>query len=425
MPPIAVFRSVLNGGESAMVYHVTSPLGSDLPGEVLSLLQRQQEAPALLAYASARPLIAVPGLLVTNQNGRWPIFGSDGATMNALRRVGAHPLSLPSMPLLEGDPLSILGDERAFAEAFDTLWSYITRLHIQGVCLPGGGDLYSCLYYQQTGPQTESGTIWLDLWERYLLLIGWLLRWPTFGICRGMQHMNVILGGGLIQDLRAQWRSLWQSDDYEMLPMLRHRPLVRSCTPETFLPHDVYVTPQSMLAQVLQLDGAATAPHILDACLSQHHQAVGVVLPDGTVRGMVAEGLHVEAISSDGVIEALAHQEHLTGSETWKRWYLGVQWHPEWMVNDYWAQELFRGFAQECRAYRPLSPSQLQELEPAVRAWIRQVDETGLTPARRQRLAALTSPSTGGVTPVLTTEPLSESHPARIHRVPGERMTSR
>lgn len=372
----------------------TSPLGSDLPGEVLSLLKRQQGTSDVLPYVSTHPLIAVPGLLVTNQNGRWPIFGSDGATMNALRRIGAHPLSLPSMPLLEGDPFSMVADDRAFEEAFDVLWSLVSRLNIQGLCMAGGLDLYSCLYYQQTGSQTGSGNLWHDLWERYLLLIGWLLRWPTFGICRGMQHMNVVLGGGLIQDLRAEWRSLWQSDDFEMLPMLRHHPRVRSCTPETFIPHDVFVNQQSLLAQVLQIGGTAAAPRILDACLSQHHQVVGVVMPDGSVRGLVAEGLEIEAISSDGVIEALAFREQITDSEVQKRWFLGVQWHPEWMISDYWAQELFRGFAQECRAYHPLSQSQLQELGPAVRSWLRQVDKAGLTPARRQRVGALTASST-------------------------------
>jgi putative glutamine amidotransferase len=364
----------------------TSPLaGQPLPDGILDLLQqRPQLTFKTHTQAHERPSIVVPGYLCTNQNGRWPILGSDGATMQALQRAGANPLSLPSIPLLDGDPLSVFGDDYAFECAFDTIWSYVVRLNVQGLCMPGGGDLYSCLYYQLTEAQTGPANLWWDLWERYLLLIGWLLRWPTLGICRGMQHMNIALGGGLIQDLRAQWPTLWKSSEYERLPLVRHTPRVRSLSPETFCPHDVFVDQQSLLARILQVNGIAPTPHILDNCLSQHHQAVGIVMPDSEVRGFVAHGLRIGAIGPDGVIEALESQEE-------GRWWVGVQYHPEWMFNDHYAQLLFRGFAQECYRYRPLSQEQLLELGPKVRAWVRQVDLAGLTAARQQRIAVYAS----------------------------------
>ena len=43
------------------------------------------------------------------------------------------------------------------------------------------------------------------MWERYVALLAWMLCIPTLGICRGMQLMNVALGGTLYQDLRAEW----------------------------------------------------------------------------------------------------------------------------------------------------------------------------------------------------------------------------
>lgn len=376
-----------------MTFHYTSLIGQNLLDEVRSLLiQQTQKLPTPLTAASARPLIVVPGSFGTTQIGRWPMFGSDAPTLNALLRVGANPLSLASLPLIEGDPLRILTDDTAFEAAFEVIWSFVTQLKIQGVCLQGGGDLYSCLYHQPVGPQTSAENLWQDVWDRYLLLIGWVLRWPTLGICRGMQHMNVMLGGDLIQDLRTQWRSFWTSRDYRPLPLLRHRPLARYCTPETFCSHDVHVNRPSKLAHVLRVDGAADAPYVLERCLSQHHQAIGVVMPDGTVQGVMAEGLHVGAIASDGVIEAIEWHEQRVDFDARERWFVGVQWHPEWMLDNFWAQELFRSFTQECRTYAPLSPSQLHELKPAVRAWIRRLDTVNWMPDRRQRVAGLASP---------------------------------
>ena len=76
---------------------------------------------------------------------------------------------------------------------------------LDGLILTGGGDLYSCLYGQTPHPQAETPDMWRDVWERYIALLAWLLCIPTLGICRGMQLMNVVLGGTLYQDLQAQW----------------------------------------------------------------------------------------------------------------------------------------------------------------------------------------------------------------------------
>jgi gamma-glutamyl-gamma-aminobutyrate hydrolase PuuD len=83
------------------------------------------------------------------------------------------------------------------------LWPVVREL--DGLILAGGGDLTSCLYGKPPHPQTETPDAWRDVWERYVALLAWLLCIPPLGICRGMQLMNVALGGTLYRDLRAQW----------------------------------------------------------------------------------------------------------------------------------------------------------------------------------------------------------------------------
>lgn len=107
---------------------------------------------------------------------------------------------------------------------------------------------------------------------------------PLIGICRGMQVINVALGGDLVQHLDEGGHV---SDGPADGPMLTH---------------DVDLEPTSDLARVL---GATTLP-----VQSSHHQAVG----------RVGRGLRVAARADDGTIEAVEHGS----APLW-----AVQWHPE------------------------------------------------------------------------------------------------
>ncbi|MFR1479429.1 MAG: gamma-glutamyl-gamma-aminobutyrate hydrolase family protein [Hydrogeniiclostridium mannosilyticum] len=126
---------------------------------------------------------------------------------------------------------------------------------------------------------------------------------------RGIQVMNVALGGTLYQDLRAQGAATLehrQGSAYE-----------RPC-------HRVRVERGTLLHQILQKD-------VLEVNTS-HHQAVKEVAPT----------LCAGAFATDGVIESVCSRDG--------RFFLGVQWHPECMAEqDADSQKLFRAFISACR----------------------------------------------------------------------------
>jgi putative glutamine amidotransferase len=120
---------------------------------------------------------------------------------------------------------------------------------------------------------------------------------PVFAICRGLQLLNVALGGTLIQDIP------------------KHR---KPGLPEV---HPVAIAPGTRLAAIL-----GAGPYQVN---SRHHQAADHVAP----------GLVVSAKAPDGIIEGLEHPE--------KRFLLAVQWHPEDRIATHGGdRKLFEAFAQ-------------------------------------------------------------------------------
>ena len=157
-------------------------------------------------------------------------------------------------------------------------------LDCQGLLLPGGGDIDPARYGQPSAG-SEAPDLQRDAAE--LELVSRFLAWgrPILGICRGIQLLNVALGGDLIQDIPT-------AADHKHDAALGDRV------------HGVEAAPGSFLEG---LYGSAFPVN------SAHHQALGQVAP----------GLRVAARSqADGVIEAVEWPE--------KRIY-GVQWHPERM----------------------------------------------------------------------------------------------
>jgi len=131
---------------------------------------------------------------------------------------------------------------------------------------------------------------------------------PVFGICRGIQELNVAFGG-TVRDLRAQPEGAAHRED-ESLP--------RSAQ---YLPrHEVLLAADGLLADILGSRSIRVN--------SLHQQAVGRLAP----------GLRREAVAPDGVVEAVS----LPGAPAWC---LAVQWHPEWYADtDPVSRALFGAF---------------------------------------------------------------------------------
>lgn len=132
---------------------------------------------------------------------------------------------------------------------------------------------------------------------------------PVFGICGGMQAINVALGGTLLQDISSQVP--------EPLPH-------RSSLPATRVSHSVRVSADSLLHRITR-QGTIRVN-------SSHHQSVNLVAPS----------LLASAVATDGVIEAVESPAH--------RFVLGVQWHPEFLYDRHDVhRRLFQAFLKAAR----------------------------------------------------------------------------
>ena len=166
---------------------------------------------------------------------------------------------------------------------------------VDGLVLSGGGDIDPSFYGGKLHDDMYSIDPVRDEFEFALVRAAQQQRKPTLAICRGLQVLNVALGGTLIEDIPSEIGST----DHAV-----HGPDVVDCH------QTVQIEPDTLVAAAI---GAT------EACVNSiHHQAVRQVAP-----GMRAAGW-----TSDGVIEVLDPEDH-----TWPL--LAVQWHPEYLaVND-------------------------------------------------------------------------------------------
>ena len=163
-----------------------------------------------------------------------------------------------------------------------------------GLLLSGGGDVVSLLYGAEPHPRTTFQDPVCDRMEFEALRVAMQRGLPILGICRGVQSLNVALGGTLIQHIPDEVPGACQHYTRET---------------ETVLAHTIDIEPDSLLAEVLQTTSTAVN--------SWHHQAVKDV----------AAGLRVNSRSRDGVIEGLEADDG--------RAVLAVQCHPEACCEDY------------------------------------------------------------------------------------------
>ncbi len=207
----------------------------------------------------------------------------------AVERAGAVPVLIPPLP--------------------DHAQAYLDL--VDGLVLAGGGDLDPALYGGSDHETLYSVDAQRDALELALARRIIERRQPTLAICRGMQVLNVALGGSLIEHLPAV-----------VGEQVLHRKPAREPTP-----HPVKVKPGSRLAAI-----AGTTEF---APMSWHHQAIRRLAP----------GLEVVATAPDGTVEAVELADH--------PWLIAVQWHPELTAaSDPAQQRLFDALVETVRRNR-------------------------------------------------------------------------
>jgi putative glutamine amidotransferase len=180
-----------------------------------------------------------------------------------------------------------------------------------GLLLTGGEDVDPALFGEAPHPTVTGTNPTRDATEIALLMAARDQKVPVLAICRGIQLLNVALGGTLVQDIPSQRPSDIRHD----------QPNDREART-----HGVAIAPRSKLAVA-----TGTTEMFVN---SYHHQAVD----------RLADGLRVTATATDGIIEGA----EVTDPD-W--WVVAVQWHPEDLTSDArsWDRGIFRAFAAQFR----------------------------------------------------------------------------
>lgn len=211
--------------------------------------------------------------------------------LRALRAAGAIPVVLP-----------LEASEEELAQLADTL---------DGFVFTGGPDVHPFHFGEETHPACGNVSPARDHLELTLLPLVMRTGKPILGVCRGLQLINIGLGGTIYQDIPSQRQ--------ETAPVCHNQPFYYT-TPA----HHVTVAPASLLSCITGKETLAVN--------SMHHQAAKDVAP----------GLMVSAQAPDGIIEALEKPDY--------PWLLAVQWHPEYLqAKEETAAAIFRAFVEACQ----------------------------------------------------------------------------
>lgn len=245
----------------------------------------------------SRPVVGVPACRRTIEPHPFHVVGEKYLTALA-DAAGVLPLGVPA-----------LGDGELLADLFE---------HVDGLFLTGS---YSNVEpHRYDGEASRPGTLHdahrdetaLPLLERAIVA-----GVPLFAVCRGFQEVNVALGGSLHQHVQ------------EVAGYSDHRE-------NTDDPLDVQYGPAHTVNFV---EGGSL--HRIAGTLSAQ---VNSLHSQGIAR--LGEGLSVEAVADDGLIEAFRVDAH-------KSFAVGVQWHPEWRATENpLSMALFSAFGDACRAKR-------------------------------------------------------------------------
>lgn len=231
------------------------------------------------------------------------------------RELGGHPFHIAGKKYL--DAVRLAGALPLVAAPADAAELEALLVHADGVLLTGSpSNVHPTHFDEPVHDESLPLDPQRDAWTLPLIRRALEIGLPLLGICRGTQEMNVALGGSLHQAV------------HEQPGHADHRG--RGDTPaENYAPaHPVRVVPGGVLDRVLGSDEITVN--------SVHGQGVK----------RLADGLQVEAMAPDGVIEAFS-------LPTAPGFNLCLQWHPEWRAADNpESMKLLQAFGAAVRAYR-------------------------------------------------------------------------
>lgn len=180
---------------------------------------------------------------------------------------------------------------------------------VDGLMLTGGQDVDPKYFGEDPHPKLGDINPYRDRMEIALTKEAMDRNMPIFGICRGIQVMNIAMGGTIYQDIASQWDSCGSLQKHSQL------------APVWYPSHEVILKHDSKLWEIMKVHTLWTN--------SFHHQGVKEL----------ASCFCVNASCGDGIIEGIESSRHSFA--------LGVQWHPEKMWDkDPGMLELFRALVE-------------------------------------------------------------------------------
>jgi len=174
-----------------------------------------------------------------------------------------------------------------------------------GLVFSGGGDIDPYLFGKAADKDLGEVSPLRDAFELQLARMALANGKPALGICRGCQILNIAAGGTIVQDIKSE-----QLHDQK--------------APRAYPIHDILIESNSLLGSIIQTDRIRVN--------SFHHQAID----------QAGENMDICAFAGDGIVEAV---ESRTGS-----FYLGVQWHPESMKDNY-SRSLFAALVEKSKHF--------------------------------------------------------------------------
>ncbi|HSM24411.1 MAG TPA: gamma-glutamyl-gamma-aminobutyrate hydrolase family protein [Anaerolineaceae bacterium] len=183
---------------------------------------------------------------------------------------------------------------------------------INGILLTGGGDIETQRFKGDDHPKVYGIDPDRDHLEIELVLAAIKYNKPLLGICRGIQVINVTLGGDLFTDISDQKPAALRHDWFP-----NH--------PRDLLAHKVVIETDSTLLKIVKLTQFKVN--------SLHHQAIR----------NLSKQLTASAFSPDGIIEAVELKNH--------PYLIGVQWHPEWIYSMEPTTRIFNSFINAAKKH--------------------------------------------------------------------------